>query len=218
MATEMSIEEARALVWNYHQMEQEDALQRADLIWVLGSHDLRVADRAVDLWKEGLAGEILMSGGLGNFTAGVFEKPEAELLAERAAGLGVPREALLIENRSANTGENVRFSRQLLEGKGRAVNSVIAVQKPYMERRTYATIRAQWPELRVQVTSPRLDFPDYCVGEMTADEVTHIMVGDLQRIWEYPKRGFMIEQDVPGNVRQAFLQLVEAGYDRHLLR
>ena len=218
MAIEMSIERARALVWEYHQLGQEGALRQADLIWVLGSHDLRVADRAAELWKDGLAREILMSGGLGNLTAGFFEKPEAELLAERAVARGVPREALLIENRSTNTGENVRFSRQVLEGEGRVVRSVIAIQKPYMERRTFATIRAQWPEVAVQVTSPRLCFSDYCTGEITVDEVTHVMVGDLQRIWEYPKRGFMIEQEVPERVRRAFDRLVEAGYDRHLVK
>ena len=214
----MTIEEAQALVWAYHQLGHEEDLQPADLIWVLGSNDLRVADRAVALWQEGLAREILMSGGLGNFTAGVFERPEAELFAERAAGLGVPPDVVLVENRSTNTGENVRFSRQLLEREGRFVNSVIAVQKPFMERRTFATIRAQWPEVTVRVTSPRMDLLDYCVGGMTVDVVTHTMVGDLQRIWEYPKRGFMIEQEVPEDVQHAFDRLVEAGYGQHLLK
>ena len=62
MASKMTIEEAQALVWAYHQLGHEEDLQPADLIWVLGSNDLRVADRAVALWQEGLAREILMSG------------------------------------------------------------------------------------------------------------------------------------------------------------
>jgi len=28
-------------------------------------------------------------------------------------------------------------------------------------------------------------------------DVVHIMVGDLQRIWEYPKEGYMVEQAMP---------------------
>ena len=82
-------------------------LQTADLIWALGSHDLRVADRVAELWHAGMAPLVVMSGGLGNFTEGVFEKPEADLFAERAIELGVPEEVILIENRSTNTGENV---------------------------------------------------------------------------------------------------------------
>lgn len=205
------------LVWDYHQLGQEESLTPADLIWVLGSHDLRVADRAAELWQEGFSPRILMSGGFGNLTAGLFEKPEAELLAERARELGVPDEVILLENRSSNTGENVAFGRELLERRGIAVSRVIAVQKPYMERRTYATIRKQWSELGVQVTSPRLSFADYCTEEILQEDVVHIMVGDLQRIWEYPKKGYMIEQRVPREVKDAWKALVGAGFDHHLI-
>ncbi|HWI60139.1 MAG TPA: YdcF family protein, partial [Bacillota bacterium] len=41
--------------------------------------------------------------------------------------------------------------------------------------------------------------------------------GDLQRILIYPERGFMIPQEVPANVREAFDVLVAAGYRQHLL-
>ena len=133
----MTEDEAIAMIWNYHQLGHESQLEEADLIWVLGSHDLRVADRAAELWKEKLAPKILMSGGLGHLTKGVFEKPEADLLAERAIAHGVPEEMVLIENQSTNCGENVSFSRRLLEDLGETVSKVIAVQKPYMERRTY---------------------------------------------------------------------------------
>jgi hypothetical protein len=97
------------------------------------------------------------------------------------------------------------------------VERVIAVQKPYMERRTWATIRAQWPEVEVRVTSPQMTFAEYTAGEIGPDRVTTIMVGDLQRIWEYPKRGFMIAQEVPTVVREAWEVLVRAGFDGHLV-
>jgi hypothetical protein len=44
------------------------------------------------------------------------------------------------------------------------------------------------------------------------------MVGDLQRIREYPARGFQIPQDIPDDVWDAYEQLVRAGYDRHLMK
>ncbi|BDS08571.1 hypothetical protein NT6N_36110 [Oceaniferula spumae] len=211
----MSVDTAVDLIWHYHQMHH--ALEKADLIWALGSHDLRVADRVAELWSAGLAPRIVMSGGLGNFTDGVFDKPEAELFAERAIDLGVPAEAILIENQSTNTGENVSFTRRLLGEQDVSVNKVIAVQKPYMERRTYATIRQQWPEIEVQVTSPQLDFPNYCHDEIPRDDVINIMVGDFQRIMKYPKLGFMIKQEVPDEVLEAWQTLVDAGFTRHLL-
>ena len=104
----MTEEEAVALVWEYHLLGHE--LKPAEMIWVLCSHDLRVADRAAELWHRGLAPIVVMSGGLGNFTEGVFERPEADLFAERAVSLGVPGKAIVVENRSTNCGENVSFT------------------------------------------------------------------------------------------------------------
>jgi hypothetical protein len=43
------------------------------------------------------------------------------------------------------------------------------------------------------------------------------MVGDLQRIREYPARGFQVAQDIPADVWAAFEALVAAGFDRHLI-
>ena len=137
----------------------------------------------------------------------------AEVMRQR----GVPESALLLESRSTNTGENVRFTQELLAEQGMAVQSVIAVQKPYMERRTFATIRKQWPEVALQVSSPPLDFATYCDSTIPIRDIIEFMVGDLQRIIEYPKLGFMIQQDVPQAVLEAYAQLVAAGFTRHLL-
>lgn len=211
----MTENEAVEKVWNYHHLHH--ALQPADAIWALGSHDLRVADRVAELWQAEWAPMVIMSGGLGNFTAGVFEKSEAELFAERAAALGVPRSAMLLESRSSNCGENVLCTQALLREHGITLRKVIAVQKPYMERRTFATIRRQWPELEVQVTSPRLSLADYPNEDIPRERLIHIMVGDLQRIRDYPAKGFMIPQSIPDDVSEAFETLIDAGYTGHLI-
>lgn len=44
------------------------------------------------------------------------------------------------------------------------------------------------------------------------------MVGDLQRIREYPKLGFQIEQNIPKSVWQAFEKMVGWGYSKHLIK
>ena len=136
--------------------------------------------------------------------------------------MGVPEDRILIENRSTNTGENVRFTRELLAARGLDPSSFILVQKPYMERRTFATFNKVWPGKSLRVTSPQLSMDAYLAryshDSMTADDVISIMVGDLQRIREYPALGFQIPQDIPAEVWQAYNDLVKAGYDRHLLK
>lgn len=210
------LEHAAKVLWNYHLMHHE--LKKSDCILVLGSHDLRVAERGAELYLQGYAPLLIMSGGLGNLTKDLWTESEAEKFARIAIEMGVPENKILVEPRSTNTGENILFTRQLLSEKGIQVQSLILVQKPYMERRSYATIKKQWPEPEVLVTSPQISFEDYPNEEIPADKVINVMVGDLQRIIEYPKKGFQIPQEVPDDVLKAFRFLVENGYDKHLVR
>jgi uncharacterized SAM-binding protein YcdF (DUF218 family) len=207
-------------IWNYHHMNHD--LAKADVIVVLCSHDTIVAERGAQVFLEGWAPLLVFSGGFGGITKRLWTDPEADRFARIAADMGVPEDKMLIENRSTNTGENVQFTRELLTGRGLDPASFILVQKPYMERRTFATFNKVWPGKSVRVTSPQLSMDDYLArysnDALTADDVISIMVGDLQRIREYPARGFQIPQEIPADVWRAYEELVAAGYDRHLLK
>ena len=207
-------------VWSYHQLQHE--LVRSDAILVLCSHDTRVAERGASLLLEGWAPLLIFSGGLGAVTKAMWKDPEADRFAAIALGMGVPADRILIENRSTNTGENVSFTRQLLADRGLDPASFILVQKPYMERRTYATFRKRWPEKSIVVTSPRVSLDEYLStysnDQLSRDRVISIMVGDLQRIRLYAAKGFQIPQEIPEGVWAAFEELVSAGYDSHLVR
>ena len=192
-------------------------LEKADAIFVLGSHDLRVAERAVELYRANWAPKIIFSGGLGNLTKTKWTEPEADIFSRLALNAGVPTDDILVENESTNTGENVTFTRQLLRGLRLDLKKVIAVQKPYMERRTYATIRKQWPEMELIVTSPQLSFEAYPTTEISLSDVIHIMVGDLQRIKLYAEKGYQIYQEIPDEVWAANEHLIRLGYDQHLI-
>jgi len=203
------------LVWDYHHLNH--VLAPADAILVQGSHDLRVAERGAELYLQGLAPLLILAGGLGNLTREMWDEPEAVKFARVARERGVPDEALLLETRSTNTGENVRFTRELLRERGYSPRSFILVQKPYMERRTYATFKKVWPEADAVVTSPRIAFEDYASESIPVERVVHIMVGDLQRIRLYPERGFQIAQEIPDDVWAAFERLVALGYTENLV-
>lgn len=212
----------RALVgtiWGYHRLNHE--LSKADVLLVLCSHDTAVARRGAELFLQGWAPVLVFSGGLGSITRRLWHEPEAKRFARIAIAMGVPRDRITVETRSTNTGENILFTRQLLASRHIDPEAFILVQKPYMERRAYATFRKLWPEKAVLVTSPQASLDEYLErysnDALSADEVISIMVGDLQRIREYPKRGFQIPQEIPPDVWDAYEQLVRAGYDRHLV-
>ncbi len=159
-----------------------------------------------------------MSGGLGNFTKEVWTEKEADKFAAIAIEKGVPTKAILIENKSTNTGENILFTQKLLEEKGLDPQSFIVVQKPYMERRSYATFKKHWPDKKLLVTSPQISFEEYPTDEILIEKVINIMVGDLQRIKIYPEKGFQIYQDIPDEILDAYERLVTLGFDKHLVK
>lgn len=218
----MTVEEADKLarkIWNYHHVNHK--LEKVNAIFVLCSHDLRVADYATKLFLDGFAPVIIFSGGIahqGDLVETPWKKPEAEIFAERAITLRVPKEKIIIENKAKNCGENVLFTGKILKEKNLHFSSFIAVQKPYMERRTYATIKVHWPNKKIIVTSPPIDFDDYSTDKISKDDVINIMVGDLQRIKIYPEKGFQIFQEIPEDVWGAYQELVRLGYTKHLLR
>src|SRR5687767_8404457 len=151
-------------LWDYHHVNHQ--LANADCILALGSHDLRVADRAAELYLQGRAPLLVMSGGLGNLTQDMWTEPEADQFAAIAVKRGVPAEKILIENRSTNTGENILFTQQLLKKHRLDPQSFIVVQKPYMERRSYATFKKHWPDKDLVVTSPQFSMLDYATDEI----------------------------------------------------
>ena len=207
-------------LWNYHLMRHE--VGKADAILVLCSHDERVAERGAQLFLEGRAPLLIFSGGQGAITKALWDEPEAERFARIATRVGVPRASILVEKNSTNTGENVQFTRKLLENKGLDPQRFIVVQKPYMERRAFATFLRYWPEKEVVVTSPQVSFRDYLAEysnrSLSVADVVGIIVGDLQRIKLYPALGYQVAQDIPDEVWSAFEVLVRAGFDKYLIR
>ena len=206
-------------IWQYHQMKHQ--LERADVILVLCSHDKKVAETAASLFLQGWAPLLIFAGGLGSITKEMWKTPEADQFAEIAISLGVPHQAILVENRSTNTGENILFTKQMLAEKQIDPKRFILVQKPYMERRSFATFRKLWPEKEVLVTSPQVSFEEYLDGYandlLSKDDVINIMVGDLQRLKLYAVKGFQIHQDIPHDVWSAYEELVRAGYNQRLV-
>lgn len=202
-------------VWNYLKLQQ--SLKPTDAILLLGSSDLRVGERAAELYHQGIAPLVIFSGGVGRMTDGLFDQPEAEVFAKIAMDCGVPHHSILQEAKSTNSGENIVFTRELLTAKGIEINTVTLVQKPYMERRALATCEQYWPQVQAQVTSPQYDFLDYCSPLHPSSEVINLMIGELERLQHYPELGFCIPQSWPEEMTNIMQSLIAIGYDEQIL-
>lgn len=206
------------ILWDYLQLHETPT--KSDIIFCLCSHDTRVAERAAQLMLDSFGEYLIFSGGVGKLTEGVFDKSEAEIFADIAKKRGVPSEKIITETKSTNTGENVRFTYDLLKEKDIKADTILLVQKPYMERRTYATFKKQWPNpnAEIYVTSPQITYDEYINGStLSKEQILNVMVGDMQRIREYPKLGFQLKQEIPDNIWHAYERLVGLGFNKHLI-
>lgn len=222
------------LIWDHMQLNHN--LREAEVILGLGSIDTLPARRAAELYHAEFAPYVLFTGGSNGRNYELLPKSrgattEAEMLAREAREYGVPESAILLETKAKNSGENVRFSKQLLEQKGINAKTIIVCHMPSAERRDYATLGKQWPEPQPEfiMNSPAVPFREYhkegYQGTMSRADLINDLLGDFQRLFVFsrPEFGYMKSQEdlgfkpTPLSVKAAYIELVERGYGEHQL-
>jgi uncharacterized SAM-binding protein YcdF (DUF218 family) len=82
---------------------------------------------AVELYKKGYASRVIFSSGY------MFFFKEPVVMKALAVSLGVPQEAIILEDKASGTYQNVRFTRDILLSNG--WNRILLVSSPYHMRR-----------------------------------------------------------------------------------
>lgn len=207
------------ILWDF--LTYENELKEADVIIGFGSNDITIAERASKLFLKGLAPYLLFSGGLGKGTEGIWTLSEAETFKNIAINLGVDNNKILVEKESGNTGENIRFSKELLQEYDIPCNSIIVVHQPNMGRRIFAAIRKQWPEVNVMIAPAECSLSEYLdtlkSKGVDEDELFSNIVGDFQRIDVFAKEGYQIPQDIPFETVTAYQELCKMGYTKYVI-
>lgn len=167
--------DARTL-WDFHQMGHE--VKPCSAAIALGSLDLGVATATAELYHAGLFPVVVFTGGTSEATQARFPRGEAVHYRAHAMSSGVPDEAILIEPKATNTGQNIGFSRELLENAGVAVTTLLLTSVPYMQRRAYATCRRQWPEVEPVCASQSLPYDEYVATHDDERQLIDMLMGD----------------------------------------
>lgn len=206
-------------IWDYMHMNM--ALSRADCIVGFGCYNDDIALRCAELYHQGWAPKLLFTGGLGRNTLGLWAESEAARFGRIALVRGVPEKDLILEDKASNSAENILFTRRKLEELGLPCGKIIAVHKPFMERRLYAALKVYWPDVEAVLTSPQLDLDEYVARSvaqgLSEQTVIDVIVGDFQRMEVYAQRGYQIPQFIPPQVRRCFDALVAAGCTSELV-
>lgn len=208
------------VIWDYLGMHQQP--QRADCIVGFGNFNDNIARRAAELYHQGYAPKVLFTGGLGRNTQGLLPEPEAVRFAKVAMACGVPKQDIILEDRSTNTKENIEFTRKKLQSLDLPHRHILGVHQPFMERRICAAMGVYWPELQFTVTSPQVTIPEY-LEDALRQGISHeasvaVIVGDFQRIDLYARLGYQLPQHIPQAAWEAFHTLVSMGYDSQLAK
>lgn len=208
------------VIWDYLGMQQQP--QKADCIVGFGNFNDNIARRAAELYFQGYAPKVLFTGGLGRNTQGLLPEPEAVRFGKVAMACGVPREDIILEDKSTNTKENILFTREKLTALGLPHAHILGVHQPFMERRICAALGVYWPEVKITVTSPQVTISEYLADAkrqgISENAAISVIVGDFQRMDLYAKKGYQLPQQIPEAAWQAFHQLVALGYDKQLAK
>ena len=202
------------ILWDY--MRMNHTIKKSDCIIALGTVDINVANIASKLYLNEYADKIIFSGGLGKITYKLWNETEAERFSKIAIKNGVPKENIYLEKESTNTGDNFRFSKRLIENLKLNIKSCIVVCKPYDEKRAYAAFKKIMPEYEVIIHSEDISAEDYY--KKNGNEWINILVGDIQRMVLFYKRGWQIKMEMPKEVWKAYETLVNKGYDKYVIK
>jgi hypothetical protein len=204
-------------LWDYLRIGQP--VRPAEWLLVFGGHDLAVADRAADLYHQGVAPRILASGGDRALPDDSAYATEADAIRDILIAKDVPKEAVVLERLASNTSENFWFSAELLRDQGVDPQRFLIVQKPYTERRVLATARRRWPGKNVRVTSQEVTFEQYCAGSIPVPKIFSMLAGEIVRLDSYAHSGLIQQEEpVPAELIEAAHHLQTAGYDARSLR
>ncbi|MEV6202213.1 YdcF family protein [Streptomyces sp. NPDC051771] len=214
MISEQAWADAQVL-WDFQKMNHEPKPCSVGI--GLGSHDLSVAAVTADLYHRGMFPLIVFTGATSRTTATRMPRGEAEHYRDHALELGVPASAILVEPNARNTGENIRFSRDLLVDRGIEVSSVLLISKPYEERRAYATARKLWEGVEIVSASTPMPLAEYVDTIGDPRLVLDMLIGAQQRLLIYPDRGFMLRQEIPAPVAAAYERLCSHGFTSRLV-
>lgn len=121
-----------------------------DVAMVLGGAKMMPdrINKALDLYQKGVVKKILVSGSFGYLSISI--PSEAHKMFCYLVKHGVPKEDILVEKKSHNTWENIKFSLELLKSKYNLKEiSLILITSDYHLKRSFATLMNLCPSKNI---------------------------------------------------------------------
>jgi uncharacterized SAM-binding protein YcdF (DUF218 family) len=224
-------------------------LSELDAIVLLGNQLVATLTAACQLALQFPQAKLVFSGGVGHSTGLLLENlrrseygelacsgairpamAEAEMYAIVAQkAFALPAERILIENRSANSGENARFSLMALSTAHRAKGTHLLLQDPTMQRRSVLTWQREAQEAKIaslvvshavflpQVEAGANGLPQFTkesAGNWTMERYIGLLLGEIHRLHDnedgYGPRGknYLPHVEIPSAVWRSYQRAI----------
>jgi uncharacterized SAM-binding protein YcdF (DUF218 family) len=137
------------------ELEKAVGLKKVDILVLLGNSIPYTIQCAVTAYKNNLCDKILINGGIGHSTQilrdeirkdskfdciEVDNKAEANIFFDIMTKIyGIQPDKIIVENKSTNCGDNARKATELLRELSIEYDSLMLIQDPTMQLRTYAS-------------------------------------------------------------------------------
>ncbi len=162
----------------------------SDLLFVFGSSEGRW-ELVASLFERGVAPLILVTGRAGEdfYATG---KPQSHRIRDALVALGVPEQAILTEDESDNTLENVRHGKALLVRQNKCITSIVFVCKSHHAGRAWRTLTLAFPQVTLSCSTYDATYSGITVSRQgwAMHEVSRGRVyGEFKRIQVYSERG-----------------------------
>ncbi len=130
----------------YDYLAEEDDPKPSDIIFTFGAKTPLRAEKAVELYQEGLGRLVMASGGNPIYNSETDSQPEALRYRDIYIKGGVPEDTIILEDKAITVPDNVRRSLNLLDQLQVGFNSLILVNSPYSQRRGWAIFKKHLPD------------------------------------------------------------------------
>ena len=201
---------ARRTLFDWLALRDPQPLTPCDAVIGFGHFDLAIPQHCAGLVKAGKAKHLIFTGGIGAGTADLGMAEADAFVATLAKAHPDLAAQALCENRSTNTADNIRFTRDLLLAKhaqlalGRGIRSVLLVATPCRQRRVFLTWRKLLPDIPAVNAPPPHTFEALAaLYAGKGGDILRQMLGEYQRLRDYPAQGWITDEPIPDRVHAA---------------
>ncbi|MVX64084.1 YdcF family protein [Clostridium chromiireducens] len=189
-----------------NELENKFGINKVDILVLLGNSIPYTIKCAVKAYEDKLCDKILINGGIGHSTEilrneirkddiykfiSVENKAEADIIFEIMTKVyKIDSEKIIVENKSTNCGDNAKKAVELLEELNIEYSSLLLVQDPTMQIRTYASFLKY-------VNPEKVKLINYAPFIPSIDENFKLRNVDINGIWDEQRYLQLIMGEIP---------------------